>query len=254
MQLRMFQSVWWQLCKKRISFCGTVAFSQVSAGVDGLPGVAGALEFGDAEICFKPVMRGKRTFQAMLAFHFDQLGDIRSVKSHAGFQFPENLQECLPVQLFQRRCDAISQENRPLTLLCDVFGAFQVRDTLRFLLCQQCSDSRLLLRLGLSLSFELLQLQPPRLFLGTPGLGFRFSNQRDTTFPFDCGGLLVLRPGNITFHQPCKRMQPIVVQVGDFFFGARFVFRACFEDLVKLRASYNGYIQIINQVSSCQLK
>jgi len=254
MQLRMFQSAWWQLCKKRISFCGGIAFSQVSAGVDGLPVVAGALEFGDAEICFKPVMHHKGTFQAMLAFHFDQPGDIRTVKSLAGFQFPENLQEFLPVLRFQWRCDAISPESHLLFLLRDVLGAVQIRDALRFLLCQKLSDSRLLLRPGLTLSFELLQLQPPRLFPGTPGLGLCFSNQRDTTFPFDCGSLLVLCPGNIAVDEPCKRMQSIVVQVRDVSFGAGLVFRACFEDLVKLRTGCNGYIQIINQISSCQLK
>jgi len=90
MQFRLFQSAWVQLRKEPNCFVGSIAFAQVAAGVDGLPRVAGAFEFGDAEICFKPMMRGKHTFQAMLAFHFDQLGDIRTVKTHAGFQFFEN--------------------------------------------------------------------------------------------------------------------------------------------------------------------
>jgi hypothetical protein len=61
MQFRLFQPAWVLLSKKLIRFLCCIAFAQVAAGVDGLPWIIGALEFGDAEIRFKPVMRGKRT-------------------------------------------------------------------------------------------------------------------------------------------------------------------------------------------------
>ena len=92
MQFRLFQPAGVLLAKKLVGFLGSIALAQVAAGVDGLPGVAGALEFGDAEIRFKPVMRGERSFQSIPAFHFDQPGDIRAFKSCPGFQPLENPQ------------------------------------------------------------------------------------------------------------------------------------------------------------------
>lgn len=191
MQPWVFQPVWVQLYEKHLDFIGGIAFAQVAAGVDGLPGVTGTLEFGDAEIRFESVMRGERTFQAILAFHVDKLGDIRTVKSRTGFQFPENLQERLSISLLQWRYGAIFPEHCLFFLRCGVFETVQIREVLRYkLLCQQRNSLLLLTRLcikaKLPLSLELFQLLPPRLFLGTLGIGFCFSNQRDTTFPFDC--------------------------------------------------------------------
>ena len=254
MQFRVLQSVWMQRCEKLIGFSGSVALAQMATGIDGLPRIAGTLELGDTEIRFEPVMCGKCAFQTIPSFHADQPGGIRTFKPCVGFQLFENPPQLRAILFFYWRCDAIFSENRLLFLLCDVFGAVQIGDALRFSLCQQRGLFRLGLKTKLSFSLKLFQLQSSCLFSSALGLGFCFSNQCDTAFPFGCGSLLVLRPGNIAFDKACKCMQFIAVQVSDVIFGAGFVFRACFEDFVKMRADFNGHIQIVNQISSCQFK
>ncbi len=234
MQFRVLQSVWMQRCEKFIGFFGSVAFAQMTTGIDCLPRIAGALELGDTEIRFEPVMCGNRTFQAIPSFHADQPGGIRTFKPRVGFQFFENPPKLLTILFFWWRCDAIFPENRLLFLLCDIFGAAQIGDALRFPLCQQRGFFRLGLKTKLSFSLKLFLLQSSCLVSNALGLGFCFSNQCDTAFPFDCGGLLVLRPGNIAFDKACKCMQFIAAQVSDFIFGAGLVFRACFENFVKM--------------------